>query len=113
MSMDFGRACGLGGLVGNTRGDPWCGRPTRYARRRATIGSPLFTYLPCCLLTLKHVRTCTALSRTLYTPQHGTSSTPCLHTMAMHQDTSSTFLAYKSKPEVDFYHVSTPFAHLH
>jgi len=40
------------GQVGNKRGDPWCGRPTRYARRQTTVGLSPFTY-PLLLLTLK------------------------------------------------------------
>ena len=35
------------------RGDPWYGRPARYATRRTTAGSPLSFYVPCHLLTSK------------------------------------------------------------
>ena len=41
------------GRVENVRGDPWYGRPARCVRRRTIIGSPPFTYLPCCRLTSK------------------------------------------------------------
>jgi len=34
MSMDFGWEW----QVGNERGDPWCGRPTRYAGRQTRVG---------------------------------------------------------------------------
>ena len=59
--------------------------------------------LPCCLLTLKHVRTCAALSW----------FTPYLHTMTTCQYTSSTSLVYKSELEVGLYHVLMPFVHPH
>ena len=40
--------------VGNTRGDPWYGRPTRYVRRGAMIGSPTFNnFHSVCILILK------------------------------------------------------------
>ena len=61
MPMDFGWACGCiwvwGRYVGNDKGDPWFGRPVRYAGRWTTVGSPPFTYFNhCCLLKLKHIR---------------------------------------------------------
>jgi hypothetical protein len=40
--------------VGNARGDPWYGRPARYVRRGAIIGSPTFTnFHSVYILTLK------------------------------------------------------------
>src|SRR6266567_980250 len=54
--------------VGNTRGDPWYGRPTRYVRRRAIIGSPPFSnFYSGYILTLK---TCLDMRRPLTHPTH-------------------------------------------
>jgi len=73
--------------VVNTRGDPWCGRPARYARRQTIVGLPPFTYIPCCLLTSKmcqdicHLLTHTCRSR--MTPTYHPPSTLAL-TLATH-----------------------------
>ena len=118
--MDF-RIVGWGKVV-NMRGDPWCGRPTRYARR---VSHKWFASLSCCLLTLKHVRTCaspyTAQCGTwmaLTLPPHDNNMSghvlhlPCVQKPAgggflssfnaIHA--SSTSLAYKSEPEVVLWH---------
>jgi len=40
------------GQLGSKRGDPWYGRPARYATRQTTVGSSC-SYFPCHLLTSK------------------------------------------------------------
>jgi hypothetical protein len=81
----LGRACGLG--VGRKHK----GRPARYVRRGAIIGSPTCSnFHSVYMLTLK---TCTALSRTPH---------PAVRA-------ATTSLAYKNKPEVNVHGLSMLF----
>jgi hypothetical protein len=101
------------------RGVPWCGRPARYARRRATLGSPPFTYLHCPTNIEKTLGI--PPSRTLCTAQHGIWLTPCVDTMTPTLQNprptqfnaprpTSTSFACKSEPGVDSYVVLMPFS---
>ena len=76
MMIDFGRVCRLG-EIGNTSGDPWCGRPVRYVMRRAIIGSQHLPRMFCYSLTSNtHWGPHRPLSRTTAMPHPSLEPTP-------------------------------------
>ena len=121
MSMDLGTGLWVWEQIGNTWGDPWYGRPARYVRKGAIIGSPTFSkFHSVYILTLK-----TGLD-TRHPLMHPPPGRPRHHQRAFALPplpsharpsrgggswlfdailTSSTSLACQSEPEV----VSTPF----
>jgi hypothetical protein len=79
--------------VGNTRGDPWYGRPARYVRRGAIIGSPTFSnFHSVYILTLK---TCLDTRRPL---THPAPSRPRHHHLPCMQERSSPPLPSHARP---------------
>jgi hypothetical protein len=116
MSMDLGTGLWVWEQIGNTRGDPWYGRPARYVRKGAIIGSPILSkFHSVYILTLK-----TGLD-TRHPLMHPPPSRPRHHQRAFALPplpsharpsrgggswlfdailTSSTSLAYQSEPEV-------------
>ena len=104
--MDFGKTGGLG-AGRKDKGRPMVWRPARYARRWATVGSPLFTYFPCCL----HVLHLLCMQQWVVHHLH----LPCTQKWAgmsffnaIHM--SSTSLTCNSEMEVDLFTLSEPLA---
>jgi len=93
--------------VGNTRGDSWYGRPARYVRRGAIIGSPTFSnFHSIYILTLKtRLDTRRSLMHTASSrPRH--QHLPCMreHSLRHH------FLRMQDQAGVEIDGFSTPFS---
>ena len=126
----------LGGLVcweqvGNTRGDPWYGRPTRYVRRGAIIGFPTFSNFHSVYILTRLDTRCPLTHPAPSRPRH--HHLPCMQERSLRRHfprmqgqargghswlfdaifTSSASLACQSEPEVVWWGFNTIHVPLH